>query len=143
MKFRFDIEPMGCVRTTRRQLHRDAAAKRYAAWKHAMKLMLRQQLGESHTPSQAAIGIKSIVFHMPIPKDGKGVQLVNGERKRVKVAPGDWHVVKPDTDNCEKSIFDAFNGLFWADDCQVCHIGEVKKVYAERGYIEIDVVELF
>ena len=37
-----------------------------------------------------------------------------------KKMPRERHIIKPDRDNLEKSIFDALNGIVWGDDCQVC-----------------------
>ncbi len=44
-----------------------------------------------------------------------------------------WHTAKPDRDNTDKSILDAFTkaGL-WLDDAQVCD-GPVRKFYAAKG----------
>jgi len=132
-RFRFDIEPMGAVRTTRRQLHVDKAAIRYRDWKEYCRAVLVWEYRMTGEPTRAAIGIPRIVFHMPLTKNATK----NGKR------PGDFHTYTPDTDNLIKAIFDVFNGIFWHDDCQVCHIGEVQKIYGDEPGIEIDVVELF
>jgi Holliday junction resolvase RusA-like endonuclease len=43
------------------------------------------------------------------------------------------HFVKPDRDNVEKAILDAFTTIgFWCDDAQVCG-GEVCKWYCAKG----------
>jgi Holliday junction resolvase RusA-like endonuclease len=144
MKFRFDIEPMGAVRATHKMArHRNKTTpiQRYINYKTAAQLMAKQQYkGE---PSKAAIGIPRITFYMPIPKDGKTEKIIDGKKKRIPVKDGDYHTKKPDVDNILKGVQDFLNGIVWVDDSQVCHIGEVRKVYSDKPRIELEVIELF
>jgi Holliday junction resolvase RusA-like endonuclease len=39
-----------------------------------------------------------------------------------------WHVVKPDTDNLQKLVFDAIKKVVWVDDSQVCSQSVVKVI---------------
>lgn len=48
-----------------------------------------------------------------------------------KIAP----TVRPDIDNVEKSIKDAFNGIVWIDDCQVVECEKVKFYTAMPGVL--------
>jgi Holliday junction resolvase RusA-like endonuclease len=47
-------------------------------------------------------------------------------------------VTRPDNDNHEKSIFDAGNGIVWADDCLIWH-NDTKKYWAETDHIHMEV----
>lgn len=131
-RFRFDIEPMGAVRTTRRQMFKDDAAKRYRDYKEQLKATLRYEYGIKAEPTKAAIRIQNITFHMPISKNAAK----NGKRT------GDYHTYRPDVDNLVKGIMDVLNGVYWHDDSQVCSIVKVNKVYSDTPGIEIEIVEL-
>ncbi len=48
---------------------------------------------------------------------------------------------KPDIDNIEKAVKDAFNAVVWKDDCQVCSVTKAK-FYDDRPRIEVTVHEL-
>lgn len=134
MKFRFDIEPMGAVRSTHmmvRHRNKTTPIQRYMDFKRAMEWMIRYQY--KGQVSVAAIGIQKMTFHMPISKT---------ERERKKIKPGDLHIKRPDIDNLIKSVADCMNGIVWKDDSQIVHIGEVRKVYSDNPGIEVEVVEL-
>jgi Holliday junction resolvase RusA-like endonuclease len=52
-----------------------------------------------------------------------------------------WHTVKPDRDNLQKSVQDALNGLLYRDDSQICD-GVVLKFRAAEGeqpHVEVTV----
>lgn len=44
-----------------------------------------------------------------------------------KLKDGDWHIQRPDTDNCVKSIWDACNQVCFADDCVVVQMAAEKR----------------
>jgi Holliday junction resolvase RusA-like endonuclease len=44
-----------------------------------------------------------------------------------KLKDGDWHLQRPDVDNCKKSVLDACNLLVWADDCTIAQISATKR----------------
>jgi len=48
---------------------------------------------------------------------------------------------KPDIDNIIKLVFDAFNGIIWVDDKQVCEL-DVLKFYGETPRIEFIIQEI-
>lgn len=60
----------------------------------------------------------------------------NGE---VKDNAPNWHLSKPDTDNCMKAVKDCLTILgFWRDDSQVC-FETAQKIYGNPGaYIAIE-----
>lgn len=53
----------------------------------------------------------------------------------------EWPTKKPDTDNIEKGIYDALNGLAYADDKQIVMTNTVK-VYGPEARVEIMIEEL-
>jgi len=70
----------------------------------------------------------NISFGLPIPASFS-------KRKR-EMLDGTSHFGKPDRDNLEKALLDAFNRVLWVDDSQVCS-GCTLKVYSLSPFIEI------
>jgi Holliday junction resolvase RusA-like endonuclease len=63
---------------------------------------------------------------------------------KTRPMPRQWHFVKPDRDNSEKSVQDALNGIIWVDDSQVCD-GPITKFIAagdEQPHVEVMVKPL-
>lgn len=52
-----------------------------------------------------------------------------------------YHTTKPDNSNLMKFVEDAFNGVFWKDDSQIC-ISHETKVYGEKPGIHIHIKEM-
>jgi Holliday junction resolvase RusA-like endonuclease len=48
---------------------------------------------------------------------------------------------KPDLDNVAKVIFDALNGVCYADDVQVCRT-KLEKFYSENPRVEVEIEEM-
>jgi len=44
----------------------------------------------------------------------------------------EYHTVKPDYDNCEKSVKDAMTKVMYEDDCQICQCGYGGKWYTNN-----------
>ena len=44
-----------------------------------------------------------------------------------KLKEGDWHMQRPDTDNCVKSVWDAMNKICFTDDCVVVQMTAEKR----------------
>jgi Holliday junction resolvase RusA-like endonuclease len=59
-----------------------------------------------------------------------------------KLAEGDWHTQRPDTDNIEKSVLDGLNGIAWADDSLVCSIEAVKRWTTGIARVEVTISDL-
>jgi Holliday junction resolvase RusA-like endonuclease len=133
------VEPMGAVRTTQRQKFVDEKAQRYYDYKQVIQLMAMSRL--QRIPAGKAIIIKDLVFYMPIPKSGKVSRKdeATGKRKQYPVEHGQPHIAKPDIDNLIKGLFDALNGVAWADDNQVYKITNQEKVYGEHPGIEFGI----
>lgn len=74
----------------------------------------------------------SIECVYPIPK-------TTPKRKREMMLAGKLYpMVKPDLDNCIKSVMDALNGLAYYDDKQIVHLRAVKK-YGDVPQTIIDI----
>jgi Holliday junction resolvase RusA-like endonuclease len=92
-------------------------------------------------------------------QDMKGKQLISGpismvislffqipeswsNKKRLSALNGTVRpTVKPDLDNCVKSLCDAINGIVWHDDKQVVEV-TVKKFYSDRPRANVSIIEL-
>ena len=80
-------------------------------------------------PLEGAVALQ-INFFMPIPKT-----------KQKKGLNGRFHTSRPDLDNLEKSVGDALNEIWFADDSQVVK-SSASKVYSDLPRIEIKVTEI-
>ena len=60
----------------------------------------------------------SIECHMPIPASWSKI-------RRLK-AVGEPHPMRPDIDNLNKFVFDAFNGMLWTDDSIIVETYSIK-----------------
>lgn len=91
------------------------------------ELTLKNQHGSRKLYQGPLEIIAYLYFH--IPKTHKDTQ------------PGDYHLVKPDADNCVKMLLDIANRVLFKDDCQVCDI-ICHKRYSDRPRTEFTIREL-
>jgi Holliday junction resolvase RusA-like endonuclease len=68
----------------------------------------------------------SITFHLPMPKSWS-------KKKRSEMLSKP-HQQVPDLDNLLKALSDAV----YSDDCRIWHYKDLKKLWSENGYIEIE-----
>jgi len=120
---RFDIDPVakGRPRFGNGRTYTPAKTTRF---ENALKVLARKEM-KGDAPLDGALTVR-ISFVIKKPKTSKNN------------APS----VKPDLDNFLKAAFDAFNGIFWNDDAQVCVL-RAEKVYSDRGRIEVMIDQLF
>jgi Holliday junction resolvase RusA-like endonuclease len=72
-------------------------------------------------------------FFFSRPKNHYGT----GKNSQVlKSTAPNFHISRPDIDNCQKFVLDALNGVFWADDSIVCE-STIRKMYDCRPRTEI------
>jgi len=77
-------------------------------------------------------------FFFPRPKNHYGT----GKNSQVlKPTAPNFHISRPDIDNCQKFVLDALNGVFWKDDSVVCE-SKIKKLYSNRPRTEIVITQL-
>lgn len=102
----------------------------------AFKATVRMVAAELYTgpPLQGPLRVDSI-FVFPRPQN---------KIWKTRPMPRYRHEIKPDRDNCDKSVLDALSGLLWVDDAQVCD-GRLQKWVAsgyEQPHVEIRVTQL-
>ncbi|MDA9095390.1 RusA family crossover junction endodeoxyribonuclease [Porticoccaceae bacterium] len=89
-----------------------------------VKRIARRFMGKRR-PLDGAVRLR-LVFIMPIPKSWPQW------KKDLAIAGDLGHTAKPDSDNMEKAIKDAFNGVVWTDDCRVFSDDKIK-LYERPG----------
>ena len=84
-------------------------------------------------PFTGAVALNAIFF-MPIP--------ASWSKKEKAAALNRFHIVKPDRTNLTKLLEDAFKGVIWADDSEVC-AGQIYKVYSNkpRTLVQVQTIE--
>ena len=83
-------------------------------------------------PFDGAIGVTiKAFFAIPKSKSAKAKEIMDTGHHRV--------LKKPDIDNIQKSVLDAFNGVVFKDDCMVWSIHAVK-LYSSEPRIDVFVV---
>lgn len=60
-------------------------------------------------------------------------------KKKKKAMLNNFHTIKPDLDNLEKTVLDALNGLAFKDDSQVCEVTKIK-AWSEIPYTQITLI---
>jgi len=96
-----------------------------------------QAQAAQYRPDRLFEGAISINYHIfvPIPKSFS-------KKKREDALMGKMHpLTKPDIDNIEKLVFDAFNGVIWLDDRQVVEVIK-KKSYGQTPCISFIIEEI-
>lgn len=119
----------GRARVTRHGAYTPKKTKDNSAY---IRLVVASVL-EMDEPSTMPIEIK-MEFSFEPPRSASA-------KKREQLLTIGYHCIKPDVDNLVKQIYDALNGLVWADDKQICRSIEIKH-YGERAYARIIVNEL-
>ena len=117
--------PIDPIAASRPRVTRNATfySKRYTDFKAACNDYL--SLTHKMPILDGAVRLR-VVFDMPIPK--------SWSKKRKNEAEGCYHTSKPDSDNLQKALLDAMNGIVFEDDSQVADIRAVKR-YAKTGGI--------
>lgn len=140
MRIVIPIVPMGTVRMTAGMVKRikwyqanDKKAqkvKQYLGYKEQVAWAARTN--HKGDPMEGPVYL-SLTFYMPMPESwsAKKKQRMNGQP----------HTTKPDRDNLEKGVCDAFNKIIWRDDGQVCD-GPIRKFYSFEPRIEVIVEPL-
>jgi len=95
---------------------------KYTEYKNAIKLLTKIK-----TPLLGPLKM-AVIFQFQKPKSWSKTKKENAY----------WHTQRPDADNLLKSIKDAYNGLVFEDDAQVC-IVEVKKIWGEFNNINVTI----
>ncbi|AZA91172.1 Holliday junction resolvase [Chryseobacterium nakagawai] len=99
---------------------------------------VKSQLPNGFVPMTGAIHVKRLLYVFP--------PLSSFSKKKLKeIEEGKifYKTTKPDlTDNLNKPLFDALQGIVYLNDSQVCKFSEVDKIYGTVPRIEIEFEEL-
>ena len=99
---------------------------------------IAKQLPEGFMPWSGPIRVNSITYVFP--------PLKSFTKKKMKmIEDGDivFKTTKPDlTDNLQKGLFDALEGVLFLNDSQVCEILSLRKIYGLVPGIYIDIEEI-
>jgi Holliday junction resolvase RusA-like endonuclease len=127
-----DIEPMGAVRTTQKQMFSDKRYKKYKTWKDDIVILWNAELIKlGFKPEEFKFDeIKSIDFVITIPISETLSKKVKQEREDRIGRP---HQMKPDIDNMLKAFMDAL----MKEDSHVHTIGRTRKVWGTHGHIVV------
>ena len=100
-----------------------------------LRMIAQKEVEEQRsTPIDTACAV-TIIVHKTIPQSWS-------KKKQLEYSLRPYPVtVKPDVDNCAKSVLDALNGVFYTDDRLVSELS-VKKVYSENSFVTVECVEL-
>ena len=103
-----------------------------------IKYEIRSQLPVGFIPFQNGIKVNKLHYIFP-PLKGFS------KKKMQEIVDGAiiYKDTKPDlTDNLQKGLFDAMEGLVFLNDSQVCELNNVKKYYGFQPRIEIELEEV-
>jgi Holliday junction resolvase RusA-like endonuclease len=127
-----DIEPMGAVRTTQKQMYADKRYKKYMVWKDDIKILWNAELIKlGIKPDEFKFSeIKSITFVVTIPMS---ISLSKAQRKEREDRIDMPHQMKPDIDNMLKAFMDAL----MKEDSHVHTIGRMTKIWGLHGHIKV------
>lgn len=127
-----DIEPMGAVRTTQKQMYADKRYKKYMTWKDDIRILWNAELIKlGIKPDEFKFSeIKSITFVVTIPMS---ISLSKAQRKEREDRIDMPHQMKPDIDNMLKAFMDAL----MKEDSHVHTIGRMTKVWGLHGHIKV------
>lgn len=127
-----DIEPMGAVRTTQKQMFADKRYKKYIGWKNDIRILWNAELIKlGIKPDEFKFSeIKSITFVVTIPMS---ISLSKAQRKEREDRIDMPHQMKPDIDNMLKAFMDAL----MKEDSHVHTIGRMTKIWGLHGHIKV------
>lgn len=130
-----DIEPIGAVRTTQKQMWADKRYKKYMNWKETVRILWTAELlKHGYVPETVKFSvIESIDFIMTVPFGAKLSKKQMEERKSRVDTP---HTMKPDIDNMIKAFMDAV----MKEDSHVHTIGMTRKTWGLHGHIKVVVL---
>lgn len=103
-----------------------------------MRSQVVSQLPEGFVPFQKAVAVKKLHYVFPLLKSMNRKTLT-----AIQFGKMVYKTTKPDvTDNLSKSLFDALNGVVFADDSLIVSMDDVKKYYGLQPRIELEIEEM-
>jgi Holliday junction resolvase RusA-like endonuclease len=127
-----DIEPIGAVRTTQKQMFADKRYKKYMVWKDDIRILWNAELiKRGIKPEEFKFSeIKSITFVVTVPMS---ISLSKAKLKEREDRVDMPHQMKPDIDNMLKAFMDAI----MKEDSHVHTIGKMTKIWGLHGHIKV------
>lgn len=110
--------------------------KKVVDWANGIKTQILSQLPKGYKLMTDPVMIKRLIYIFPILKSLSKV------KKAMAINLQMYKMSKPDVDNLQKNLFDAFNQIVWRDDSQVCHINNLIKMHGARPGVIIEVEEI-
>lgn len=99
---------------------------------------VKSQLPPGFIPYSGAIHVKKLLYVFAPQKGWPKYKLKELEQGKIF-----YKDVKPDlTDNLNKPLFDALQGIVFLNDSQICKISDVEKIYGLIPRIEIEFEDL-
>lgn len=103
-----------------------------------IKLMIIDQLPMGFVPFSKGIKINKLHYVFPPTSS-----LKRSEMRSIIAGEIVHKTTKPDlTDNLNKGLFDAMQGIVFLNDSQVCEMNDVKKYYGTTPRIEIEIEQI-
>jgi Holliday junction resolvase RusA-like endonuclease len=104
----------------------------------SIKMIINEQLPQDFKPFTKGVIVKKLHYVFPPLKTASKQQLFLIDCGQII-----YKTTKPDlTDNLQKGLFDAMEGIVFMNDSQVCSIYDLKKYYGYNPRIEIELEEL-
>lgn len=105
--------------------------KEKVEYKNFLRLQAIAANEKEHFYTEKPIVVRNLVFSFP------WLSNVTKKDKAKGLIP---RSTKPDTDNLEKALWDALEGVFFKNDSQICRKCDVVKIYGEKPgiYLELD-----
>lgn len=140
---KFDQEPFS-KQADRQAILQDRTGKQYIHHyqpqdiinaQDKLKWLARQQVGPNFKPFDGPVFIEYLVFRF------KPLKSMTKKEKMI-IAGGGYipKCTKPDlTDNLQKGLFDALQGIIYLNDSQIWATAYVKKIYCRQSEIEIKI----
>lgn len=103
-------------------------------YENDLKNQIKKQLPTGHKLIEDAIKVTHILYVFPVRKTEKkqNICMIDSGNYLLKTT-------KPDlSDNLQKALFDAMEGIVYKNDSQICIIENIKKVYGTTPRIEIE-----
>lgn len=87
-----------------------------------------------HVPYCGPVEVR-LRLRFPLPSSARA-----SVRRRIEAGDSLPHAVRPDVDNCTKSIFDCLIGICWEDDKQIARL-TVEKIYTNEPGVDVRIAE--
>lgn len=103
-----------------------------------LRAQIVQQLPARFVPFTGPVAVDRLIYVFPPPKS-----MSKAELALLTSGATIYKFTKPDlTDNLNKALFDAIQGIIFVNDSQVCSLNNIEKVYGFQPRIELQLREI-